>query len=168
MRTEEDFRKLTDFRISTIKQLIPRWLYLAWKRIADDPDSVQRGWRKCGLRAPFDETKDNVLIKAQLGMSDPDHSLYPLFPNGDRTSLPPEVVQGETETEIGQAGELVDDDAAEHKGADEEDQQTAQRVRALAAADETSNVQRTPAQPVRSGDVALYPLFNIAARRQQA
>jgi hypothetical protein len=54
---------------------------LAWKRTADDPDMVQRGWKKCGLRAPFDETKDSVLIKAQLAISDPDHPLYPLFPN---------------------------------------------------------------------------------------
>jgi hypothetical protein len=54
---------------------------LAWKRTADDPDMVQRGWKKCGLCAPFDETKDSVLIKAQLAISDPDHPLYPLFPN---------------------------------------------------------------------------------------
>jgi hypothetical protein len=131
---------------------------------------IEQGWKKCGLRAPFDETKDSVLIKAQLAMSDSDHPLYPLVPIGDRTSLPPEVIQGKTEPEIGQAGELRDDDAALHVEADEEDQQAAQRVRALAAANETGQVQRTSAQPVCSGNAALLPTLqqsssNIADSR---
>jgi hypothetical protein len=85
-----------------------------------------------GLRAPFDGEK--VLKLAQLAMSDPEHHLYPLFPNSDRTSLPTEVLQGEAEPEVGQAGDTDgegdapgSEDSVHDSPADEE---TAQRARA--------------------------------------
>ena len=148
---DADFKKLTDFRISTIKPLTPRWLYIGWKHIADDPDMVVRGWRKCGLREPFDSNKYEVLKKAQLAMTDPEHPLFPLFPNGDRTQLPPEVLQGEMEPALDQAGDPDEDAAAE-------DLETEQRVRELLAA------APAPPQPDCSGDVAMgfYPMVNLA------
>jgi hypothetical protein len=167
LRADADFKKLTDFRISTIKPLLPKWLHRAWSRVADDPEMVKRGWKKCGLRAPFDETKEDVLKKALQAMTDPDHYLFPLFPNSDRTSLPPEVLRGEVEPETGQAGEPLPDVAA-GEAEDAEDEETVQRVRALGAAEQTAQQQHAPAQPVHSSNVALYPLFSMAARRQQA
>jgi hypothetical protein len=127
LRADADFKKLTDFRISTIKPLLPKWLHRAWLRVADDREMVKRGWKKCGLRAPFDETKDDVLKKALQAITDPDHYLFPLFPNSDRTLLPPEVLRGEVEPEKGQAGEPWPD-VAVGEAKDAEDEETVQRV----------------------------------------
>jgi hypothetical protein len=162
---EADFKKLTDFRISVVKPLTPRWLRAGWKRIADDPEMVVRGWQKCGLRAPFDDSKEEVLQQAQLAMTDSDHPLFPLFPNGDRTQLPPEVLLGEAEPEMDQAG-APDDDAEEGEAASD-DENTALRVRALLAPEQALQ-QAAVAQPVRSSGVALYPMFNLAARTQRS
>jgi hypothetical protein len=128
---------------------------------------VMRGWKKCGLRAPFDETKDDVLKTALQAMTDPDHQLYPLFPSGNRTSLPPEVHQGQVEPETDQAGEPLPDVAA-GEAADTEDEETVQRVRALAEAEQAAQQERSPVQPVHSSNTPFYPLFSMAARRQQA
>jgi hypothetical protein len=160
-RYAADFKKLTDFRISVIKPQIPKWLYVAWKRVADDPQMVMRGWSKCGLRAAFEDKKEEVLRDAQLAMSDPDHHLYPLFPNGDRTSLPPEALEGQTEPEVGQAGDPEEDAVAGDESG--EDTQTTERVRALLAAQPAAGEQPVCKKAVRSGDVALFPIFTMAA-----
>jgi hypothetical protein len=76
--------------------------------------------------------------------------------------LPPEVLPGEVEPETGQAGEPWPD-VAVGEAEDAEDEDTVQRVRALAAAEQTAQQQH-----VHSSNVALYPLFSMAARRQQA
>jgi hypothetical protein len=65
-------------------------------------------------------------------MSDPDHHLYPLFPTGYRTSLPPEALEGETEPEVGQAGDPEEDAVAGDESG--EDTQTTERASALLAA----------------------------------
>jgi hypothetical protein len=71
--------------MSVIKPLTPEWLHVGWKRNADDPDMVMRGWEKCGLRAPFDDSKNEVLTKSQLAMLDPDHPLLVKYANGPST-----------------------------------------------------------------------------------
>jgi hypothetical protein len=43
------------YRISVIKPQIPKWMFVAWKRVAGDPQMVMRGWSKRGLRASFEE-----------------------------------------------------------------------------------------------------------------
>jgi hypothetical protein len=57
------------------------------------------------LRQAQPGEKEEVLKKAQLATSDPEHHLYPLFLNSDRTSPPTEVLQGEAEPEVGQAAD---------------------------------------------------------------
>jgi hypothetical protein len=67
-----DFKQLTDFLISVIKPFLPNRLYAAWKRMSDDPEVVKRVWKKCGLHVPLDDSKEDVLQKAQRAISDPD------------------------------------------------------------------------------------------------
>jgi hypothetical protein len=50
-------RGLCVYRISVIKPQIPKWLFAAWKRVADDFQMVMRGWTMCGLRAAFEDKR---------------------------------------------------------------------------------------------------------------
>jgi hypothetical protein len=75
-----DFKQLTDFLISVIKPFLLEWLYVAWKHMSDDAEVVKRVWKKCGLHVPLDDSKEDVLQKAQLAMSDPDHYPLPSLP----------------------------------------------------------------------------------------
>jgi hypothetical protein len=122
---------------------------------------VMRGWSKCGLRAAFEDKKEEVLRDAQLAMSDQDHHLCPLFPNGDHTSLPPEALEGQREPEAGQAGDPEEDAVAGDESG--EDMQTTERVRALLAAQPAAGEQPVCKKAVRRGDVALFPIFTMAA-----
>jgi hypothetical protein len=153
--------KLTDFRMSVIKPQIPKWLFVAWKRVADDRRTVMPGWSKCSLRAAFEDKKEEVLRDAQLAMSDPDHHLYPLFPTGDCTNLPSEALEGQTEPEVGQAGDPEENAVAGDESG--EDTQTTEGVRALLAAQPAAGEQTVCKKAVRSGDVALFPIFTMAA-----
>jgi hypothetical protein len=79
------------------------------------------------------------------------------------------VLQGEVEPAMDQAGDPEGDVAAEASAtAADEDSDTVQRVRALLVAEHAVQQQAAEAvlQAVRSGSVALYPLFNMAPRVQ--
>jgi hypothetical protein len=101
-------------------------------------------------------------------MSDAEHHLYPLFPNSDRTSLPTEVLQGEAEPEVGQAGDPdgegdapSSEDSVHDSPADEE---TAQRMCALLAAEGSKQTNQTP---IRNGNEAFFPIFNLEAHQSK-
>ena len=87
---------LTDFRMSRIKPLTPAWIYAGWLSVAQRPEMVREGWRKCMLGDAWEGNSQDEAVKA---MSDPAHHLFPLFPKGDPSSLPEEVDGGVGEPE---------------------------------------------------------------------
>ena len=51
--------------------------------MADNPEPIINGWRKCGLLKGFDEaTKDEMLQMAKAATSTPGARHFPLFPAG--------------------------------------------------------------------------------------
>lgn len=95
-QAEQQRKKLTDFRMSTIKPLTPEWIYAGWLSVAQRPNMIRAGWAKCGLLQAWDEATQK---RAMLAMTDPDAQFYPLFKDGVSLAPPPAVAAGETEPE---------------------------------------------------------------------
>ena len=87
---------LTDFRLSKIKPLTPAWIYAGWLSVAQRPEMVREGWRKCMLGDAWEEHSQLEAVKA---MSDATHKFCPLFPKGDPSSVPQEAEGGVGEPE---------------------------------------------------------------------
>nr|BAV58298.1 hypothetical protein [Ulva partita] len=84
----DDYSLLNDFSMSTLKTMMPEWLYAGWSRIKRDPDMVKRGWDACGLRCMFDERREPVIRRAKSAVYDETDEFYPLFPDSKICSPP--------------------------------------------------------------------------------
>lgn len=89
--TAGDFSLLNDFKMSTLKPMMPEWLFAGWSRISSDPDLVIRGWDSCGLRCMFDERRAAVVKQAKAAAYNESNKFYPLFPNSGIGAPPPDA-----------------------------------------------------------------------------
>lgn len=165
------YASLCNFKMSTIKPHTPSWLYAGWKRVADDPGMVIRGWEKCGLMAVFstDPLARAAAIKdASKASTDPDHRLFPLFPQNDRTSIPGEALKGVTEP----AFEPVRETAADEEPADAGTLTAISAI--LTSADEidAQSVQvaafSRPATPMSGDNTGFFAIFKQPAPKRKA
>lgn len=91
------------FPLSQVKPQTPLFLYKGWKYVAEHPQVVINGWRKCGLLKGFDpEFKDDWLSMAKAAVSTPGSMHYPLFPK--------KVVPDGEEPEPGESDHVIDED----------------------------------------------------------
>ena len=141
-----------------IKPLKPAWLYTGWKHVVDDVEMV-RGWAKCGLIGVFDpDTRAATIKQAKLACTDSTHSLYPLFPQNDRTAVPVEVLAGVTEPEM----EALCESEHEQAQADDDDAITRDAVLSILAGDAAPPPALAPA--IRP----TFPIFEVCAKRKSA
>ena len=149
---DEHYAVLCIFKISVIKPYTPMWLYVRWKRVADDKDMVCKGWAKCGLKDVFDpSTRANTIKEAKLASNDHLHTLYPSFPQNDQTVVPPEVLEGYMEP---QKEPMISVDDPE-----DFDDDTADIVFEILSASNVSEQRTRVQRPV----VAFFPLFSARA-----
>lgn len=166
MHAEAIKTALNDFRITTIRDQTPQWLYAGWKRLADRPEVVVAGWDKCGLRGMFDERKPQLLARVNRALTDVDDPLYPLFPKGDRDTLPADADADEAAAvpphrEEALSDESGDEDTEERADSllhEEEEQQCVYKR----AADADTDMGQPPA---KMRCTKLAPMFALAQQR---
>lgn len=161
-----DFDILKDFKMSTLKPLMPSFLYAGWSRIKRDPDMVIKGWDACGLRCMFDHRRAHVVSRARLAQYDETNEFYPLFPES-KISAPPldaeddAVKESMMELDSVQPVDQTIEELQQHLM--QEDPSALQHVQTLQTEESEASPAATAA-PAIVGGRRLCPLFEAPQR----